>query len=93
MEHELKSWPKFFWDVVCGFKSFEVRRRDRPFKIGDVILLCEWDPATQIYSGRRSYKTITYIQDGGQFGVEPDYCVLGLKPAPNPPISAPVVRP
>jgi hypothetical protein len=39
--HELKCWPKFFNEVEAGRKLFEVRENDRPFAVGDTIILQE----------------------------------------------------
>lgn len=46
MKHELKIWPQFFEPVVGGQKTFEIRKNDRGFQNGDVVILREWDPTT-----------------------------------------------
>ena len=45
MNHTLKIWPEFFHAVVIGHKRHEVRKFDRPYKAGDLLLLQEWDPS------------------------------------------------
>lgn len=79
--HELKTWPEFFEAVVSGDKPFKVRKADRPFRLGDTILLREYDMATG-YSGREHRRTITYILRG--MGVAPDHVALGLGPLAVP---------
>ncbi len=37
--HHLKTWPQFFEQSRAGVKPFEVRKNDRPFKVGDIIVL------------------------------------------------------
>lgn len=64
--HELKSWPEIFRDVVAGDKHFEVRRDDRGFAVGDVIVLREWSPRSKTYTGREAVREITYISTWGQ---------------------------
>lgn len=50
--HVIKIWPRFFDQVDNGVKPFEVRRNDRDYKGGDVLILQEWDPGTGEYTGR-----------------------------------------
>lgn len=76
--HALKTWPKYFGAVMAGVKTFEVRKMDRPFAVGDTLRLEEWDPETQQYTGAMLLKAVTYVLPGGQFGIEPGFCVLGL---------------
>lgn len=37
--HELKILPKYFSEVYSGNKTFEVRKNDRNFKVGDMLIL------------------------------------------------------
>lgn len=79
MTHALKTWPNFYKDIQAGYKNFEVRKFDRPFKPGDKLILQEWDPATEEYTGKEFHSEIGYILHGGNFGIEKGYVVLGLK--------------
>lgn len=42
--HEVKSWPREFEAMIDGIKNFEVRRNDRDYQPGDVLVLREWVP-------------------------------------------------
>lgn len=44
MTHELKIWPQFYCRVADGSKTFEVRKNDRAFQSGDLVILREYDP-------------------------------------------------
>jgi hypothetical protein len=46
--HALKCWPEFFAAILGGQKRHEVRHDDRGFKVGDRLLLREWDPAPEL---------------------------------------------
>jgi len=82
--HELKTWKKFFQDVVDGTKTFEVRKDDREFKVGDDLFLREFDPETLEYTGDAIHKLVTYKLTHDDFaGVAEGYCVLGLSTMPK----------
>jgi len=87
MTHELKVWPEYFEAIVDGSKTFEVRRDDRGFQVGDTLVLREWDPNVKeagvdwyapAYTGRELKREVTYILRGPTFGIEAGYCVVGL---------------
>ena len=83
MQHDLKISPIFFDAVASGVKPFEVRRNDRPFAVGDTLLLKEFEELPEQfgesgYTGRKCNAVVTYILD------DPDYCpdgyvILGLR--------------
>lgn len=77
MVHELKTLPAFFDAVTRGDKTFEVRKDDRGFAAGDVLWLREWNPDSQRH-GAGYVRRVTYVLKGGQFGIDKDWCVLGL---------------
>ena len=78
MLHELKTWPKYFNDIKSGLKTFEIRKHDRPFKVGDILELKEFNPDTKEYTENSILKQITYILSGGNFGIDSDYVILGI---------------
>lgn len=77
LEHELKVASDFFDAVEAGRKPFEIRKGDRPFKVGDILWLREVD-LLLAYTGRESRKRITFCLRG--WGLEPGYVALGLAP-------------
>ena len=77
--HELKLQQPFFDDVYYNRKKFEVRKNDRNYKVGDRLKLIEFPSENPRYV----LKDIEYILEGGQYGIEKDYVVLGLKEIPN----------
>lgn len=77
--HELKTWPVYFRRVCAGDKTFEVRKSDRDFQIGDFLTLKEYDPYKGEYTGKEVSAYITYILHGGAFGIQDGYCVMSIK--------------
>lgn len=76
--HDVKCWPPFFRNVADGSKLFEVRKNDREYKVGDELFIREYNPETLTYTGYNVPTIISYVLNGGQFGIEPGYCVLSL---------------
>ena len=74
--HELKCLPEFFNPAFCGEKPFEIRLNDRDFKVGDTILLREYDNKKDRFTGDWVYQKITYITD---FKQKRGYVVLATK--------------
>lgn len=70
--HDLKTWPSFFDQVLSGEKTFELRRDDRGFQIGDELVLREWLPQLERYTGRAILVEITHLIRGPKsFGADP----------------------
>lgn len=91
-EIELKILPKYFKAVQSGEKTFEIRKNDRDYEVGDTLLLRELNECTDRineactttirkgYTGQEITKEVTYILGGGEYGLEEGYCIMGLKP-------------
>lgn len=89
--HKLKTWPVFYDAVARGEKTFEARKDDRGFQKGDKLVLIrtrEDDVRTIEYTPTYEPKhtmefIVGHVLHGGQFGVEPGWCVMSLLPVPK----------
>ena len=77
MEHELKIYPQYFEDVISGKKKFEIRKNDRKYRVGDILILKEWDNIE--YSGREARAEVIYLINDKFVGIQPGYVVMGIK--------------
>ena len=83
--HELKSWTHLFAEIVAGHKTHELRRNDRNYEVGDILLLKEFDPQSETYSGRTARVVITYITDQrtpcaeSTRALDGNYCILSVR--------------
>lgn len=75
MIHELKILPEYFEAVADSTKRFELRKDDRGFAVGDVLLLKEWNGKE--YTGRSVKKQISYVLKN-YTGLAEGYAVLSL---------------
>lgn len=71
--HKLKIWPEFFYPAEAGIKCFEIRKNDRDFKILDEVILMEYSPKKQKFTGFEIRGRITYITEFMQL---PGYVVF-----------------
>ncbi|MEK5175116.1 ASCH/PUA domain-containing protein [Heyndrickxia sp. FSL W8-0496] len=76
--HKLKILPQYFEPVAKRLKNFEIRKNDRDYEVGDLLLLqeCFMDPEGPTYTGRVLERRIIYISDYEQ---KENYVVLGIK--------------
>ena len=79
MNHELKTWPEYYDKVVSGEKTFELRKNDRYFKVGDTLTLQKYCPNEEKYLGWEITVEVTYILEGGNFGLEEGFVIMGFK--------------
>lgn len=76
--HDLKTWPEPFAAVWSGAKSCEIRKDDRGFDVGDALLLREYDPKTEAYSGRHVIADVTWLARGPDWGLPIGMCVMAI---------------
>ena len=72
--HRLKTWTGSFEAILAGHKRHELRLDDRDFNVGDTLVLCEWMPAEEEFTGREIEFEVTYITGQhirGQIGMDP----------------------
>lgn len=87
-EHVLKTVEPYFSAVESGAKTFEVRRNDRAFQKGDVLVLVDSSSCdcSKIDCERRKpplRRAVTFVFGGDPSlrdlgGIVPGYVVLGL---------------
>lgn len=76
MIHELKTYPSYFQKVRSGVKTFEVRKHDRNYQIGDTLILKEW---FEEYTGQEESVIVTYMLTDSKF-VKEGFVIMGIKP-------------
>lgn len=76
--HKLKILPEYFDAIASRKKTFELRKDDRGYKVGDILWFREWDG--ERYTGRElSVIEIKYIlRDCPEYGLSDGYCILGF---------------
>lgn len=77
--HELKSWPEHFQPMWLGRKTWELRIDDRDprFEVEDILLLKEWDPRTETYTGRTQRCIVLQISRNTHV-IPKGYCIMSV---------------
>lgn len=84
--HTLKLHKNFYQAVKSGQKNFEVRRNDRGFQTGDVLVMRWFDP--DAINESETYKPsefqnieaeVTYVLYGEMHGIRENCVVMGTK--------------
>lgn len=87
MIHKLKLNSCYYDDSASGIKTFEIRKNDRDFKVGDILELREWIwsgfDGKGTYTGNVHWKVITYILDDEEYLYEGFVC-LAVSPIAEP---------
>jgi hypothetical protein len=85
MTHQLKILPEFYNLVALGVKSWELRKNDRNYQIGDILVLNEIQPGNKtdlfpndIYTGRKISVSVFHVFDKTEFGLNQGYVILSF---------------
>ena len=78
MTHRIKILKPYFEAVAAGDKTFELRKDDRPYKVGDALLITEIGEGNKP-TGRTIEKKVGYIlRNCPEYGLDNGYCILSL---------------
>lgn len=84
--HELKIKHEYLIDVSLGIKTFELRKNDRDYQVGDLIRFIDIreDDTSKFriepYVDENQLYRITYVlKDVEKYGLDKDYCILAIK--------------
>ncbi len=83
--HHVKSWPQYFASIKEGQRTHDLRRNDREFQVGDLMILAEFDPQAQKYTGETCEVEITSMTSTSQpcavssEALDPAFCILSIR--------------
>lgn len=71
--HKIRIGASFFEDACSNSKSFELRKNDRDYKVGDILEMMEFEEGRN--TGRMVQKLVTYMLED-YTGLEDGYCIM-----------------
>lgn len=76
--HYLKTETEYYQAIEKGLKSFELRKNDRNYQVGDMLHLRETVKGE--HTGRAmDPKEVVYILEGGKYGLEDGFVIMQMK--------------
>lgn len=79
--HVLKCMPHFFDPLDRGDMTFAIRRNDRRYQVGDVLIHREYDPAYGFTGREVKPLVVTYVLMDEDFpALLPGFVIMGLRP-------------
>lgn len=75
---ELKVLPEYYRGIRTHKKMYEIRKDDRDYKAGDILVLREWNG--EEYTGHKTRREVTSVlRDCAEYGLMDGYCILSLQ--------------
>lgn len=79
MRHKLKTWREPFRALALGVKTYEIRKEgDRVFTPGDILVLQEWIPESESYTGHTIEAHVAYLTRGPAWDIPVGMVVMSL---------------
>ena len=76
--HELKIKDEYFKEVLRENKTFELRKNDRDYQVGDLIHFVDID-GNPSYNEKLVFQITYILQNVQEYGLDKDYCILAIK--------------
>ncbi|WP_080058317.1 DUF3850 domain-containing protein [Spirosoma aerolatum] len=76
-KHFLKCWLEEFDAIVAGKKRFDLRKNDRDYQVGDVLILAKYDQYKKKFLPGYVAVEVTYVVDS-KFGMKDGYCAMSF---------------
>ena len=73
MIHEVKCYPDYFDKLKSGVKPFEVRKKDRPYQVGDFLAVNEFVDFNYEFHSDDEYEKFSRVTEDGRYSGE---CIL-----------------
>ncbi|WP_371923041.1 DUF3850 domain-containing protein [Flavobacterium sp. B183] len=76
-ESRIKNSSRTLHECNFGIKKVEVRKNDRNFQERDILILNEYNPKTERYTGNQIKRKVDFVVKNVD-GLDPEYVVLQI---------------
>lgn len=74
--HILKIKEEYYRDAIADEKTFELRKNDRDYKVGDLIHFVDVNGYDFGYYKDNVFRIEYILKDGLEYGLDKDYCIF-----------------
>lgn len=81
-EIELKIKYIYFKEIINNNKTFELRKNDRNFEVGDIVSFKVIDKElneVEKEQEKNKYKVIYVLKNVPEYGLNNEYCIFSIK--------------
>ncbi len=77
--HEIKIKDNYYYALIHGYKSFELRKNDRNYQVGDLIHFVDVN-GNDFLNESFNLFIITYVlKNVSEYGLNENYCILSIQ--------------
>ncbi len=76
MVHNVKIFPQYFKDVLVGIRKFEFLKNDMDYKVGDIVILNEYEQGSSYTGARVALKLCYVLKDCSECSLNSNYCIF-----------------
>lgn len=77
--HVLKIKSTYFDKVNSGIKTFEIRKNDRDYQVGDYVHFVEINGEEFENNEKNLFEIIYVLKDIQEYGLDKEYCIFSIK--------------
>lgn len=77
--HELKIHKHYYDFIINGYKTFELRKNDRNYEVGDIIHFVKENGEDFLNNSNNIFEITYILQNVPQYGLCNDFCILSIK--------------
>ena len=78
--HILKISRNYLMDILVNGKTFEIRKDDRGYEVGDLIHFVDTNGEEFFHYSKYVFRIHYILRDVPQYGLASDYCILAIRP-------------
>ena len=77
--HILKIKEEYWNAILRGDRTFELRKNDRDYQVGDLIHFVKTDGYDYLFCSHCVFRIVYILKNAENYGLDKDYCILAIR--------------